>query len=313
MATNFTIALPSYKTLYLRECIESILGQTYPDFEVVIVNDASPEDMDSVVAEFHDERIRYYKNEKNFGAYNVVGNWNRCLEYAKGDYIICMGDDDKLLPNCLEDYAKLIEKYPGLGVYHGWTEIIDENSRHKEVTAARPEFEGPFSMTWHRWNGNRQQFIGDFLFDTKQLRDAGGFYFIPLAWGSDDITATELAAHKGIANTQTLVFQYRVSTHTISMSGGKEDEKMQCIDKVRQWYKKFFTTATPLNAIEEKYRADSLRTMGTYFRHRFERTIGKDIHNNGYLRLFHWQHELKKYGLSDKSLVMALKDAFTFK
>lgn len=58
----------------------------------------------------------------------MVDNWNICLGYATGDYAICMGDDDKFLPNCLEEYVRLIAKYPGIGLLHGWTEIIDENS-----------------------------------------------------------------------------------------------------------------------------------------------------------------------------------------
>ena len=74
--------------------------------------------MDSVVKSFTNARIRYYVNEKNCGAENVVDNWNICLGYARGDYVICMGDDDKLLSTCLKEYAKLIERYPGLGVYH---------------------------------------------------------------------------------------------------------------------------------------------------------------------------------------------------
>ena len=99
---EFSITIPAYKAKYLNECIDSILAQTYKDFELVIVNDASPEDLDSIVNQYIDSRIRYYVNEKNCGAINVVDNWNKCLEYAKGEFIICMGDDDKLMPNCLE-------------------------------------------------------------------------------------------------------------------------------------------------------------------------------------------------------------------
>ena len=62
---KFSITIPAYKRTYLQECIDSILGQTYTDFELIIVNDASPEDLDSIVNSFSDSRIRYYKNEKN--------------------------------------------------------------------------------------------------------------------------------------------------------------------------------------------------------------------------------------------------------
>ena len=99
----FTIAIPAFKSSYLGECIESVLNQSYKDFELLIIDDCSPEDLKSIVLKYEDARIRYYRNEKGFGAVNVVGNWNKCLEYAKGDFIICMGDDDKLKPNFLAD------------------------------------------------------------------------------------------------------------------------------------------------------------------------------------------------------------------
>ena len=195
---KFSILIPAYKAEFLWECIDSVLAQTYADFELIIVNDASPEDLTSIVKSFKDSRIRYYVNEKNYGALNVVDNWNKCLSYATGDYVICMGDDDKLKPNCLEEYVKLIEKYPGLGVYHAWTEIIDENSDFVDITAGRPEYESVYSLIWHRWYARKQQFIGDFLFDAKLLRANGGFYKLPMAWASDNISANIAAQKNGI-------------------------------------------------------------------------------------------------------------------
>ena len=109
---KFTIAIPAFKARYLCNAIESCLNQTFSDFEIVVVDDASPENIASVVEKFDDNRIRFFRNDKNFGAIDVVDNWNKCLEYAKGEYIICMGDDDRLKPCCLEEFAKLMEKYP---------------------------------------------------------------------------------------------------------------------------------------------------------------------------------------------------------
>ena len=131
---KFSITIPAYKQKYLYEAIESCLAQTFKDFELIIVDDASPEDLKSEVDKFQDTRIRYYRNEKNCGALNVVDNWNICLGYATGDYVICMGDDDKLLPNCLEEYFKLINRYPNIGLLHGWTEIINDDSIPTRLT-----------------------------------------------------------------------------------------------------------------------------------------------------------------------------------
>ena len=189
----FSITIPAYKKKYLKEAIDSCLAQSYKDFELVIVNDHSPEDLDSIVKSYNDSRIRYYVNEKNCGAINVVDNWNKCLEYAKGDYIICMGDDDRLLPCCLREYRKLIEKYPKLKVYHAWTQMIDDNGEMYMYQESRPEYEGAYALLWHRWLFRNCQFIGDFCFSTDNLRAQGGFFKLPLAWSSDDITVFRAA------------------------------------------------------------------------------------------------------------------------
>ena len=62
---KFSVTIPIYKATFLRECIESVLSQTYKDFEVIIVNDASPEDLTSIVKSFDDSRIKYYVDRKS--------------------------------------------------------------------------------------------------------------------------------------------------------------------------------------------------------------------------------------------------------
>lgn len=83
---KFSITVPAYKAQFLSECIDSILAQTYKNFELIIVNDASPQDLDSIVSQYDDPRIRYYKNKVGFGAEHVVGNWNKRLECTKNEY-----------------------------------------------------------------------------------------------------------------------------------------------------------------------------------------------------------------------------------
>lgn len=234
---RYSVMVPAYKRQFLGECIDSILNQTYDDFELIVVNDASPEDLDSVVKAYDDPRLRYFVNEKNCGAIDVVDNWNICLSHAKGDYVICMGDDDRLLPNCLEEYNRLIATYPGLGVYHAWTEIINEKSVVIDMQEPRPLYEDVYSMIWWRWHG-RKQFIGDFLFDRALLEKNGGFYKIPLAWGSDDISAFIAAKDTGIANGQVPMFQYRKNTKSIS-STGKVGLKMETVEICERWFRSF--------------------------------------------------------------------------
>jgi glycosyltransferase involved in cell wall biosynthesis len=225
---KFSITIPTYKSHYLKEAIGSVVGQTYADWELIIVDDCSPEDLRFIVEPFlSDSRIRYYRNEKNCGAVNVVDNWNICLGYCTGDYVICMGDDDRLLPCCLAEYQQLIQKHPGLNVYHTRTEIIDEEGVVTDLQEPRPEWESVLSLIWNRWDHRNKQYIGDFCYDTAYLKNAGGYYKLPLAWGSDDITATLAAKENGIANTQTFGFQYRDNASTITRSTQNIQVKIQ--------------------------------------------------------------------------------------
>ena len=219
---KFSIAIPAYKPDFLAEAIASVVGQTYGDWELIIVDDCSPADLRKIASPWlEDSRVRYYRNDSNFGALDVVDNWNRCLDYCTGDYVICMGDDDRLLPNCLEDLAELIDRYPGLGVYHSRTELIDEKGQAIQVLEERPQKESALEMIWHRWHDRQFQFIGDFCYSLPLLKKHGGYCKLPLAWCSDDISAYRAARgdfgfENGVANTIRPGFQYRKSTLTIS-------------------------------------------------------------------------------------------------
>lgn len=303
---KFSITIPAYKQKFLYEAIESCLAQTYKDFELIIVDDASPEDLKSVVDRFQDSRIRYYRNEKNCGALNVVDNWNICLSYAKGDYVICMGDDDRLLPNCLEKYSKLIEKIPGLAVYHGMTEIIDEKSRVTDMQEARPEREGVYSMISGRLRNSRQQYIGDWLFRRSDLVLMNGYYKMPMAWGSDDLTAYMLAEDKGVANTQTPVFQYRMNSLTISNSGHfREKAKIQ-FDVLTQVERILLRGAGKAENVEEVFRKALLKKMPELKRLTVGGYMRADMKSKSRMAgLFWWLTHISQFNLPKIEVVKA--------
>ena len=288
---KFTIAIPAYKREYLAEALQSCIAQSYSNFEIVIVDDASPFNLKNVVDTFADKRILYYKNSKNIGALNVVENWNRCLEYASGDYIICMGDDDILCTDCLETYVELIKKYPDLSVYHAWTEIVDEKSNFRDIQSQRPEWESVYSLIWHRWECRKAQFIGDFLFDRKALKATGGFYHLPLAWGSDDITAIIAASNKGIANTQKVCFKYRVNSLTISNTCNTMT-KCEAIRLEEDWFR-IFLKNEPKDDLDKKYYILIRQMLTDHFRRKMSHAIFKDMHQH-HLRLWYWLKHAKR-------------------
>lgn len=256
---KFSVLIPTYKPQYLRQAVESVVSQTYSDWELVVVDDCSPSDLHSIVSPFlYDQRVHFYRNERNYGAENLVDNWNFCLGYCTGDYIINMGDDDCLLPCCLEEYRKLIERHPGLNVYHCRTEIINEQGQVTDLQEPRHEWESALSLVWHRWDYREKQYIGDFCYNMKYLKSIGGYFRLPLAWYSDEITATLAAEDKGIANTQVFCFQYRVNSHTITSSTTNAKVKIEAFIAQHRWYSAFLE-----RMISKNLSADDQRYLDT--------------------------------------------------
>lgn len=259
MTARFSILLPTYKRSFLKECIDSILAQTYESWELIIVNDASPEDIRGIVETYTDPRIRYYENQQNIGAKQLVKQWNYCLSLAKGEYVICMGDDDRLKPNCLETYAQLIARYPNVAVLHGQTDIIDEFGQLLRHTPSRPEIESAMSLLYHRMVDRMPQFIGDFCYRTADLRAKGGYYDLPYAWGSDDISAFQAADTHGIANTQETVFEYRDNNGSITRHPHVAG-KICAIIRESRWIRKFLRKPVD-NEQDQLYRRQLRRQL----------------------------------------------------
>src|SRR5690606_26177114 len=97
-----SFVLPAYKARFLKQAIESILNQTYSHFELIIVDDVSPEDLYAIVSCYEDSRIHYYRNKENIGGKSLVSQWNHCMQYAQGDYLVMAADDDIYHPNFLK-------------------------------------------------------------------------------------------------------------------------------------------------------------------------------------------------------------------
>lgn len=116
LTPKVSVLMPIYKTKEedLKTAIESILNQTFKDFEFIILND-SPElnYLDDIVNSYNDTRIKYFKNDKNIG---ISPSRNKLLELAKGEYIAIFDHDDISLPERLEKEVRYLDEHPNIGV-----------------------------------------------------------------------------------------------------------------------------------------------------------------------------------------------------
>jgi glycosyltransferase involved in cell wall biosynthesis len=115
-----SVLLPVYNgELYLREAIESILEQTYTNFELIIINDGSSDDSEGIILSFHDPRIRYYTQENQ----GLPATLNRGIGLSAGDIIARQDQDDVSLPLRFERQISFLKANPRCGMLGTWAEI----------------------------------------------------------------------------------------------------------------------------------------------------------------------------------------------
>ncbi|SEM43897.1 Glycosyltransferase involved in cell wall bisynthesis [bacterium A37T11] len=300
---KYSVCIPAFKARFLEACIQSILEQHVVNFELIILNDCSPEPVADIVNRFSDPRIRYFENEKNTGAVRLTDNWNKCLELANGEFIVIMGDDDRLEPDFLAEFDRLTEKQPGLDVYHCRSLVIDDLGQPLMLTPSCPEFEYVCDHIWHRLQQWRSQYISDFVYRTDSLRERGGFYYFPLAWGSDDVTAYMAMAEKGIAHTQKPVFNYRSNGFSIT-STGNDLEKMNANLAYGDWLRKFLVQYQPKEG-EKVMHAYLLKHLNAYIQQRKNYTMALSMRNKPFQKARMWANHRKEFDISLRQILLA--------
>ena len=131
-----SVIMPSWNTSnFIAESIQSVIDQTYENWELIIVDDCSTDNTDEVVAKFTDKRIRYFKNEKNSGA---ALSRNRALREARGEWIAFLDSDDLWNPDKLEHQINFMNEH-GYTLSYTEYEKIDEESKPLRIYVSGPE------------------------------------------------------------------------------------------------------------------------------------------------------------------------------
>lgn len=113
MEPKFSVIIPAYKgASFIGQAIRSALDQTYSNLELIVVDDASPDQTGEVVQRFKDRRVIYIRHEKNQG---VVEARNSGLRFATGDLIAFLDQDDYFHPEKLASHARLHQEHPEIG------------------------------------------------------------------------------------------------------------------------------------------------------------------------------------------------------
>lgn len=143
-----SIIMPSYNTAqYIAETIQSVINQTYQNWELIIIDDCSTDSTDVVIEMIHDSRIRYIKNKKNSGA---AISRNRALRLARGRWIAFLDSDDLWKPEKLEKQIRFMKNNKCYFSYTNYEEIdADGNKTNVVVTGPKVITKtGMFNYCW---------------------------------------------------------------------------------------------------------------------------------------------------------------------
>ncbi len=119
MTVKVSVLMPVYKTQeeHLRASIQSILNQTFTDFELLIVDDCPSDTREDIVKSYSDRRIKYFKNDQNMG---ISRARNKLIDLSSGEYLAVFDHDDISLPTRLEKEVEYLDSHPNVGVVSSW-------------------------------------------------------------------------------------------------------------------------------------------------------------------------------------------------
>lgn len=145
-----SVIMPSYNTAsYIEETVQSVLNQTYKNWELIIVDDCSTDETDDILSKFTDERIRIYKNEKNSGA---AVSRNKALRESRGRWIAFLDSDDLWCPSKLEKQIAFMETNGYSFSYTNYEEI-DAEGKKTGVRVTGPKKITKIGMFNYCWPG----------------------------------------------------------------------------------------------------------------------------------------------------------------
>lgn len=163
-----SVIMPSWNTSnFIAESIQSVIDQTYENWELIIVDDCSTDNTDEVVAKFTDKRIRYFKNEKNSGA---ALSRNRALREARGEWIAFLDSDDLWNPDKLEHQINFMNEH-GYTLSYTEYEKIDEESKPLRIYVSGPEKVNKHKMYNYDYIGQLTMMYSAKKFGLIQIKD----------------------------------------------------------------------------------------------------------------------------------------------
>ncbi len=239
---TISVVMPVYNgEKYLKEAIDSILNQTYANFEFIIINDGSTDKTEEIILSYTDSRIVYVKNKENF---QLVKTLNKGIALAKGKYIARMDADDISLPYRFEQQKYFLDKYKDIGIIGSCVEIFGDSIKSKKWKVPLNSLEIKISSIF------RTPFIHPSVMIKKEIIDTYKLLYDEKYKDAEDyeLWIRILRNTKG-ANIPKVLLKYRVLETSITRQAEKKVRERFNIKK--SIYTKVLSDFNILNTEEE--------------------------------------------------------------
>lgn len=233
MAPIVSVIMAAYNAeKHISASIESIINQTFNNFELLVINDGSTDNTQSIVKEYckKDSRIILLNNDKNLF---VIKSRNKGIEKAKGKYIAILDSDDLALPNRLEYQVKYLENNPDIFLIGSSAYIIEENDKVEN------SFIAPTGYEKLKNNINKNNLI---YHSTVMFRNENVFYREKMIYCEDyDLILRLFSERKKIDNLSDILISYRQTSNSLSKTKNRLVQWL-FINKARFFYNERLST-----------------------------------------------------------------------
>ncbi len=240
-----TIAIPTYNRVrYLKQAVESVLTQTYTNFEIIIADNASVDGTEEIMKSIDDKRVKYFRHPENTGQ---VRNWNFCLNKAGGEYFIMLSDDDIIEKEAISWFVSKFED-PRVVLAYSKVLFINSDSVPFGLSQTSPSIETGKDFIYGSLTEGRMIYPSATMHRTDVARLIGGY--------PDIGTTTDLAMRLSIAQAGIVVYseaplvRYRIHDTALSNSG---DKVAQSFEQLIAWSKKHGSPLYDWNDLVRKY------------------------------------------------------------
>ncbi|WP_128694902.1 glycosyltransferase family 2 protein [Methanoculleus taiwanensis] len=208
-----SICIPTFnRAAMVGRAIESALGQTYRNIEVLVVDNASDDNIEDVVASYTDPRLKFIKNPVNLG---LFGNFNRCVELSRGEFVHILHSDDYIDPEFTEACVRFFEEHPSVSLTFTSAEMHTPSRTHT-VRYAETDVIMPAPEGFRRILSERCFITCPSVMIRRSVYDAIGKYSLEYPYSSDYYQWLKVSRQYDIAYVHDATVHYRQGEHSES-------------------------------------------------------------------------------------------------